>query len=61
VSLPAELLEQVDLERGGKVFVALNPDIPGTLLVIPERLMAEIFPDVLSTLRDHQRGRGKRR
>lgn len=43
VTIPAELLSEMGVEVGDDVFVALNPDRPGTVIVIPRRLMAEIF------------------
>jgi hypothetical protein len=43
VSLPSDLLEAVGAGVGDNVWVALNPDRPGTLVVIPQPLMMEIF------------------
>lgn len=43
VSLPAELLGAVGVSIGDNVWVALNPDRPGTLIVIPQTLMMEVF------------------
>lgn len=43
VSLPAEMLAEIGVAVGDSVFVAINPDRPGTLVVIPWPVMAEIF------------------
>lgn len=43
VSIPAEMLAHVGVTVGDPVFVAVNPDRPGTLVIIPSQVMAEIF------------------
>lgn len=43
VSLPSEMLTLIGVSVGDGVFVVPNPDRPGTLVIIPKRLMAEIF------------------
>ncbi len=52
VSVPRDLLKEIGVEAGaGKVHWALNPDIPGTLLLIPAQLVARAMPDLLEALR----------
>ena len=55
VTVPRELLREVGLEAGGRVHWALNPDMPGTLLLIPADMMARAMPAALDALR--QQGR----
>lgn len=43
VSIPGELLDAIGAEVGDEVFFVLNPDRPGTILILPRALMAEIF------------------
>lgn len=43
VSLPEPLLQALGLSVGDDVWIAINPDRPGTLVVIPRQLMREIF------------------
>jgi len=44
VSVPRELWRALGIELGNaEVHFALNPDKPGTLVVIPDSLMADIF------------------
>lgn len=31
------------IRTGEQVYLAINPDMPGTLIVVPEPLMAELF------------------
>jgi hypothetical protein len=43
VTLGAEVLRESGLEIGDRLWVARNPDRPGTLILIPEGLMGEVF------------------
>lgn len=43
VSVPGELLTAIGAEVGDDVFFVLNPDRPGTILIMPRALMAEVF------------------
>jgi len=43
VSVPVELLEVIGLAFGDEVWIALTPDRPGTLVVMPRALMEEVF------------------
>lgn len=52
VSVPRALLEEIGVVAGdGKVLWALNPDMPGTLVLIPATLMAQAMPGALASLR----------
>jgi hypothetical protein len=52
VSVPRELLRELGVEPGEhRVHFALNPDMPGTLLVIPSRHLAEVLPETLDRLK----------
>lgn len=43
VSLPAEQLESIGVGVGDSLWVMPNPDRPGTLVLMPRRLAAEVF------------------
>ena len=43
VSVPRELLDAIGVQVGEAVYVGLNPDKAGTLVVIPQKLMDDIF------------------
>ena len=51
VTVPRELLREVGLEVGDKVQWALNPDIPGTLILIPSKLLGLSMEAVLDAVR----------
>ena len=42
VSIPAELLEAIGVEVGDHVWLMTNPDRPGTLVILPRSVMAEV-------------------
>jgi hypothetical protein len=51
VSVPRELLTEVGLTPGEtRVHFALNPHIPGTLLIIPSRQMNRAMDAILQAL-----------
>lgn len=54
VTVPRELLSAVGLEVGDTVHWALNPNLPGTLLLIPSRQVARAMGPILNELK--QRG-----
>lgn len=43
VTLPADQLAVLGLEPGDSVWIALNPDRPGTLVVLSPSVMEEVF------------------
>ena len=43
VTISEELRTAVGLALGDQVWVAVNPDKPGTLVVIPRGVMMEVF------------------
>jgi bifunctional DNA-binding transcriptional regulator/antitoxin component of YhaV-PrlF toxin-antitoxin module len=43
ITLPEELLTAIGAGTGANVWVTLNPDRPGTLVIIPQALMMEVF------------------
>jgi hypothetical protein len=47
VSIPRELLRESGMDLGDRVHWALNPDLPGTLLVIPAKMVARAMPAIL--------------
>ena len=51
VSVPKELQMEVGLEPGKRVHWALNPDIPGTLILIPTASLARLTGEILDRLR----------
>ena len=51
VTVPRELLREVGLEVGDKVQWALNSDIPGTLLLIPSKLLGRSMEAMLDVVR----------
>lgn len=42
VSVPAELLDEIGIAVGDGLWFMVNPDRPGTLVVLPRHAMAEI-------------------
>jgi hypothetical protein len=52
VTVPRQPLREIGVEGGeDQVHWALNPDVPGTLLLIPAKLLARAMPDMLKALR----------
>lgn len=54
VTVPKALLREVGLDRltgDDAVHWMLNPDIPGTLVLVPSVLVARTMPDVVKSLR----------
>jgi len=52
VTVPRDLLREVGLEPGDRVHWALNPDMPGTLLLIPTTMLARTMPLALEAIRN---------
>lgn len=55
VTVPKPLLDEIGLAPGEKVHWLLNPDIPGTLLLIPASLVARTTPGLVDMLRSSSR------
>jgi hypothetical protein len=52
VSVPRELLEAVGVEPGqDRVHWALNPDLPGTLILVPSSQVARAMETIVDALR----------
>jgi hypothetical protein len=51
VTVPRELLREVGLDLGARVHWAMNPDMPGTLILIPSGLLSRAMPATLAALR----------
>jgi hypothetical protein len=51
VTVPRELLREVGLAVGDKVQWALNPDIQGTLILIPSNLLGRSMAAMLDVIR----------
>jgi hypothetical protein len=43
LNIPGEYMAALGIRTGEQVYLAINPDMPGTLIVVPEPLMAELF------------------
>jgi hypothetical protein len=52
ITVPRDLLHEIGMEPGDKAQWALNPDIPGTLVLIPAAQMARLTAEILSRLRE---------
>lgn len=52
VSFPAELLAAIGVAQGQDVWIAVNSEHPGTLIVIPEPLVELIFRSGMEQLRE---------
>ena len=52
VTVPRELMSELGLELGDRVHWALNPELPGTLLLIPSKMVARSMADLLDSLRN---------
>lgn len=52
VSVPRELLVQVGLTTGARVHWMLNPDMPGTLVLVPSSVLAHAMPELADRLRE---------
>jgi hypothetical protein len=51
VTVPVDLQIAIGLEKGQKVFWILNPDMPGTLVLIPASIMSRAMPGLVEDLR----------
>ena len=52
VTVPKPLLDEIGVAPGEKVHWLLNPDIPGTLILIPAGMVARVTPGLVELLRD---------
>jgi hypothetical protein len=52
ITVPRDLLHEIGMELGDKAQWALNPDIPGTLVLIPTATMARLTAEILGRLRE---------
>lgn len=52
ITVPVDLLREIGMERGERAHWALNPDIPGTLLLIPTKRLAVLTAEILQRLRE---------
>ncbi len=56
ISIPRELLRELRLEAGtDQAHWALNPDVPGTLVLIPDSLLTAIMANTFDLLRPRRR------
>jgi hypothetical protein len=56
VTIPRDLLREIGVEPGvGHVHWALNPDLPGTLALIPSAMVARSMPATFDGLRESAR------
>lgn len=52
VTVPRDLLREIGVEGGrDRVLWALNPDLPGTLVLIPAELFGRAMPGVIDALK----------
>jgi hypothetical protein len=52
ITVPRALLREIGMELGDEAQWALNPDIPGTLVLIPNKSLARITAEILHRLRE---------
>ena len=55
VTIPRDLMREVGLEVGHSVHWLLNPDIPGTLVLVPTAMLSRISGVIVDRLRDAAR------
>jgi len=55
VTVPKPLLAEIGVEPGEKVHWFLNPDIPGTLVLVPASVVARVTPGLVDLLRQASR------
>ncbi len=55
VTVPKQLLDEIGVAPGERVHWLLNPDIPGTLLLIPASVVARVTPGLVDLLRNSSR------
>jgi bifunctional DNA-binding transcriptional regulator/antitoxin component of YhaV-PrlF toxin-antitoxin module len=51
VTVPKELLREIGVEAGDRVHWMLNPDMPGTLVLVPAAMVGRIMPDLIAALK----------
>ncbi len=53
ISIPAELMRDLDLAKGiDQAHWIKNPALPGTLVLVPAKMLARVMPDILAALRE---------
>ncbi|MEX2269358.1 MAG: AbrB/MazE/SpoVT family DNA-binding domain-containing protein [Acidimicrobiia bacterium] len=52
ITIPKELLREIGMESGDKAQWVLNPAIPGTLVLVPNKNLARLTSEILDRLRD---------
>ncbi|MDP9404413.1 MAG: hypothetical protein M3P85_14065 [Actinomycetota bacterium] len=52
VSVPRELLDEIGIATGARVHWLLNPDLPGTLVLVPSAVLSHAMPELISRLRE---------
>ena len=50
VTVPRELTDAIGLQRGEKVHWALNPHMPGTLVLIPSAQVGRVMGEILGAI-----------
>jgi len=53
ITIPTELLQAIGLERGQRAHWILNPEMPGTLVLVPSALVSRAMPDIVAALKRH--------
>jgi hypothetical protein len=53
VTVPRDLLREIGLDQGDGVHWALNPQLPGTLLLIPSSMIARRMSSIVEGLSEN--------
>lgn len=51
VTVPKDLLREIGVAPGDRVHWALNPEVPGTLVLVPSVQVSRAMPTILEALR----------
>lgn len=51
VTVPKDLLREIGVAPGDRVHWILNPDMPGTLVLVPAAMVARAMPDLVDALK----------
>ena len=51
VTVPTLLLKEIGVELGDRVHWMLNPDMPGTLVMVPAAMTARAMPTLVKALK----------
>jgi hypothetical protein len=53
LTIPAALRRELGLDDDqGQVHMCLNPSLPGTLILLPSRLVSRAMPEILKAIED---------